>query len=99
MAAELIIAPEAEQDIDEAYAWYERQQVGLGERFLTAVDACIQAICRTPEMHAKIHEEYRRGLVRRFPYGVFYEYAEGTVIVYCVFHMSQDPEKWRQRLA
>jgi plasmid stabilization system protein ParE len=59
MAAELIIAPEAEQDIDEAYAWYERQRVGLGERFLTSVDACIQAICRTPEMHQTIHENYR----------------------------------------
>jgi plasmid stabilization system protein ParE len=98
MAAELIIAPEAEQDIDEAYAWYEEQRVGLGERFLTAVDACIQAICRTPEMHQTIHEQYRRGLVRRFPYAVFYEYAEGKVTVYCVFHMSQDPEKWRRRL-
>jgi plasmid stabilization system protein ParE len=26
MAAELIITPEAEQDIDEAYAWYESQR-------------------------------------------------------------------------
>jgi hypothetical protein len=34
MAAELVIAPEVEYDLTEAYAWYERQQVGLGERFL-----------------------------------------------------------------
>jgi plasmid stabilization system protein ParE len=50
-------------------------------------------------MHQTIHENYRRGLVRRFPYAVFYEYAEGKVIVYCVFHTSQDPEKWRRRLS
>jgi hypothetical protein len=31
MAAELIIAPEAEQDIAEAYDWYESRRVGLGE--------------------------------------------------------------------
>lgn len=31
MAAELIIAPEAEQDIAEAYAWYEGRRTGLGE--------------------------------------------------------------------
>jgi plasmid stabilization system protein ParE len=49
-------------------------------------------------MHAPFHENYRRALVRRFPYAVFYEYAEETVTVYCVFHTSQDPEKWRQRL-
>jgi plasmid stabilization system protein ParE len=77
MTAELVIAPEAAQDLDEA---------------------CIQAICRLPEMHARVHKEYRRALVRRFPYVVLYEYAAGTVIVYCVFHASRDPQKWRERL-
>jgi hypothetical protein len=40
MAAELIIAPEAEQDLAEAYAWYEGRRIGLGEEFLSGVDAC-----------------------------------------------------------
>ena len=67
MAADLIIVPEAEQDIAEAYAWYEGNRVGLGEEFFSCVDACIEAIRRTPEMHLVIHESYRRGSVRRFP--------------------------------
>jgi plasmid stabilization system protein ParE len=99
MAAELIIAPEAEQDIAEAYAWYEGRRPGLGEELLGCVDACIQAICRTLEMHPVVHEGYRRGLVRRFPYAVFYEFANNTVTVYCVFHTSRDPDKWRERLS
>ncbi|HEV3260957.1 MAG TPA: type II toxin-antitoxin system RelE/ParE family toxin [Gemmataceae bacterium] len=99
MAAELIIAPEAEQDVAEAYTWYEGQRAGLGEEFLSCVDAHIQAICRAPKAHTVIHENYRRGLVRRFPYAVFYEYANETVTVYCVFHTARDPDKWRQRLA
>src|SRR5947209_53586 len=98
MGAELILAPEAERDLAEAYGWYENRRTGLGEEFLGCVDACIQSICRTPEMHAATQENYRRGLVRRFPYAVFYEYAAGTVTVYGVFHTSQDPDKWRQRL-
>jgi plasmid stabilization system protein ParE len=99
MAAELIIASEAEHDLAEAYAWYEDRRVGLGEEFLSCVDACIHAICRTPEMCAIAFENYRQGLVRRFPYIVLYEYSEHTVTVYGVFHTSRDPEKWRQRLA
>lgn len=67
MAAELVLAPEAEQDISDAYAWYENRRHGLGEEFLSCVDACIQRICRTPELHSKVHEDYRRALVRRFP--------------------------------
>jgi toxin ParE1/3/4 len=99
MAAELILAPEAEQDMAEAYAWYEKQRAGLGEEFMTCVDACIQGICRTPEMYGVIHENYRRGLVRRFPYAVFYEYVDKSITVYCVFHTSREPGKWRQRLS
>ena len=98
MAAKLLIAREAAQDIDEAYSWYECQRAGLGEEFLTCVDACLQAICRMPKMQEKVHEEYRRGLVRRFPFAIFYEYADGAVTVYCVFHTARDPAKWRQRL-
>jgi hypothetical protein len=65
--------------------WYEGRRIGLGEDFLSCVDAGLEAIRRTPEMHALVHENYRRGLVRRFPHAVFYEYVEGTVTVYGVF--------------
>ena len=99
MPPELIFAPEVEQDLIEAYDWYEGRRPGLGEEFLSCVEACIQAIWRNAEMHAIVFADYRRGLVRRFPYSVFYESAGATVTVYCVFHNSRDPEKWRQRLA
>ena len=99
MAADLILAPEAEQDIAEAYDWYEGRRPGLGEEFLSCVDACIAAIARMPEKHPLVHENYRRGFVRRFPYAVFYEHVRERATVYCIFHTSRDPQKWRQRLA
>jgi plasmid stabilization system protein ParE len=98
MPAELIIVPEAQNDVDEAYWWYEDRRLGLGEEFLSCVEACIQAICRMPELHPVVHEEYRRALVRRFPYAVFYEYTVEQVTVYSIFHTSQSPMKWRGRL-
>jgi plasmid stabilization system protein ParE len=98
MAVEIVMTPEAEQDLSEAYDWYEQRRVGLGEDFLARVDAVIQGISRLPEFHPIVHENYRRAVVRKFPYVVFYEYAGGKVTVYCVFHTSQDPDKWRQRL-
>ena len=98
MAVELVLAPEAELDISEAYDWYERRREGLGESFLNGLGATLRAIRRSPLMHQTIHENYRRSLVRRFPYAVFYEYENDIVTVYCVFHTSQDPNKWRKRL-
>jgi len=42
---------------------------------------------------------YRRGLVRRFPYAVFYEYSKRTVFIYGILHTSRDPKKWRERIS
>ena len=81
MAVKLVIAPEAEQDLAEAYAWYERQRAGFGEEFLGCVDACIEALSRSPGMYAVVHENCRRALVRRFPYAIFYEHVEDMVTV------------------
>ena len=98
MPVELVIAPEAELDIAEAYLWYEGRRAGLGEEFLSSVDACLESIRRLPEMYPVVHEGYRRSLIRRFPYAVFYEPSGAAVTIYAVFHTSRDPDKWRQRL-
>ena len=98
MAKNLILLPEAEQDITEAYYWYQERELGLGEEFLRCIDASIQFIERNPEIYLFVHEQYRRALVRRFPYAIFYEYFEKTITVYAVFHCSQDAKKWRSPL-
>jgi hypothetical protein len=66
MPVELAIAPEAELDIAEAYEWYEGRRAGLGEEFLSSVDACLESIRRRPEMYPVVHEGYRRSLIRAF---------------------------------
>jgi hypothetical protein len=38
------------------------------------------------------------GWCTAFHLPAFYEYVEGTVTVYGVFHTARDPDKWRQRL-
>ena len=98
MAKNLILLPEAEQDITEAYYWYQERELGLGEEFLRCIDASIQFIERNPEIYVFAHEQYRRALVRRFPYAIFYESFEETITVYAVFHCSQNSKKWRSRL-
>lgn len=98
MSVEIIVAPEVELDLAEAYAWYEQRRNGLGEEFLSCVDACIQSIRRYPRSYSIIHESFRRALVRRFPYTVFYEFADQRVTVYAILHAARDPSKWRTRL-
>jgi plasmid stabilization system protein ParE len=97
MRAEFVLAPEAEEDITAAYTWYEARRPGLGEDFLSALEAVFERIRRQPEAYALIHGVYHRALLRRFPYAVFYEQDDG-VIVYGVLHSSRDPHHWRERM-
>ncbi len=98
MAARLSLTSEADHDIEEAYVWYENQRLGLGEEFLRAVEAALDIIQRLPELRAPVHRHYRRALVRRFPYSIFYKFDGATITVAYLSHTARDPDKWRGRL-
>ena len=67
--------------------------------FVESVEACLDSIQRHPTMYAIAHENYRRAVVKRFPYVIFYEHIDDATMVYAVFHTAQDPMKWRRRLS
>ena len=94
----LLIRPEAEADLDEARRWYGQRRVGLNDDFLLCVEDAIGRICRNPYHFGVVHQDIRRTLVRRFPYGIFYRAVEQQVIVLGVFHGSRDPKSWRSRV-
>ena len=98
MIRELMIRPEAEAELAEAFIWYENRLPGLGAEFLLCVDAVLSAILRNPEMYPVILKDARRALVRRFPYAIFFVVEETRVAVLAVFHAKRDPKKWQDRL-
>lgn len=62
----------AKDDLATAFAWYEQQRRGLGFEFLDCVKAGIETILQMPKLYAKHHVHFRRTLVRRFPFSIFY---------------------------
>ena len=98
MVERVIFTPESEDDVSESFNWYESREPGLGEDFLRCVEACIFAIQRHPDIFPIAIDEFRRALVRRFPFEIFYEASENRITVYAVFHCSQNPQKWLSRL-
>ncbi len=73
MTPRLVVRPAAEADIAQAALWYEQRAVGLGAEFLRAVDVALAEIARMPERFPVVHPVCRRALLRRFPYGVYFE--------------------------
>jgi len=63
----LILRKEAEQDLKDAYEWYESQQKNLGVTFISEIDAAINRIEENPQAHAKIYKNIRRAFMQTFP--------------------------------
>ena len=97
MLPEIVIRPEAEAEISEAFRWYEDKNEGLGSEFMRALDASLSYIQRNPMAYAVIHKQMRRALLRRFPYSVIYLIEGGKIVVLACFHASRDPKQWKKR--
>jgi plasmid stabilization system protein ParE len=97
MSLPLVINPLAEDDLEEAKAWYNRQRDGLGDEFLECVDEAVGQIRQFPLASAKAFEGLRRKLVRRFPYGIFFRIDDDQITVVAVYHCKRDPRGWQQR--
>lgn len=94
MTYELLVRPEAESDISEAYDWYENQRTGLGSEFVLCTEATLESIQRNPNLYPIVHKNIHRALIRRFPFGIFYIVEENEIIVLSVFHARRDPKWW-----
>ncbi len=98
MARPIIFLPEALAEAREAYIWYEEKEIGLGEDFYRALSVALTYAARNPETPRAVYMNYRRVLLRRFPYAVFYRHDADVIHIFSVFHCSQNPEKWMKRL-
>jgi plasmid stabilization system protein ParE len=92
-----IVRPAAAADIDEAYLWYESQGVGLGNEFLAAAQAVVDAIAEDPLKHPVVHRNTRRTLLKRFPYALYYRVYDDVVVVVACMHGRRSPSRWQSR--
>ena len=98
MIEQVIYTPEARTDVLDAYGWYQSREPGLGTDFLRCLEACVSLIQRHPLLSKVAVHPFRRALIRRFPYELFYRPGSNQLIIVAVFHCAQDPGKWKRRL-
>jgi len=94
----LIIRPEAEDDLKEAFSWYEDKRKGLGYDFLLHVDAGIRFIVRNPEIHPATYQKTRIHLIKRFPYKIIYLIEHQRLIILAVLHGKRSPQIIEKRI-
>lgn len=84
--------PEVEDDAVLAYHWYEGKVPGLGEEFLRTFYAGAVEIARNPLLYPPLHRQFRRRLLRRFPYALYFTVEDQEIVVLGLFHCARDPK-------
>jgi toxin ParE1/3/4 len=93
----LIFKPFAEDEATQAALWYNDKSSGLGNDFLLALDAKINAIQRNPTQFQEVYKSIRRAVISRFPFGVFFTIENDTIYILAVLHTSRNPKIWKGR--
>lgn len=94
----VIIRPEAENDLKEAFLWYEDKRKGLGHDFLLQVDVGMRAIERNPRVHPTKYKGTRGHFVKRFPYKIIYIFEEREIIILSILHGKRSPNLTKRRI-
>lgn len=108
MSYNLIILPEAREDILQSALWYTDNHDPSGllaNAFLDAIDQTLERLKESPTYHSIRHDDVRaipvrreapRGQPRNFPYVLFYRFRDPDIVVVQVFAVRADPGKIRR---
>lgn len=95
----VVFAPFARAELEAAAQWYEVRAPGLGEQLVLGIDETLQRISEAPASFPKWEgdQRFRRVVVQRFPYVVFYRERAGQIEVTAIAHGARKPGYWLER--
>jgi toxin ParE1/3/4 len=89
--------PAADEELNEAAAYYEERVPGLGEDLLAEAEAGRDLLSLQPNLGVKLDAIHRRLPLRRFPFGLIFRVDPGAVRVVAFAHNRRRPGYWRSR--
>ena len=92
------IARSAERDLLDGFAFYERQQAGIGSYFLDSLYADVDSLVLYAGIHPKSVGRLHRTLAKRFPFAIYYDLKDSVVTVVAILDCRQDPASIVERL-
>lgn len=88
---EIVLLQGAQADLLEAYSRF-------GGGLYEAADAALEQIRQFPESAPVFHRNYRRKVIYRYPFGIFYDTHGKRLFVKAVLDLRQDPSTILKRL-
>lgn len=90
----ITVSRRAQEEISEAFLWYENKQIGLGTTLLQLLEDKLAVLQNNPHQYPAVHKSIRRALIKKFPYSIFYIVEKETIEVLAFFHMKRKPIRW-----
>jgi len=81
----------AANDLIDGFHFYENQEEGLGDYFLTNLEMDIESLSLLGGIHLKYHGIFHRCLSKRFPFAIYYGVSDGVVLVRAVIDCRKKP--------
>ena len=87
----------ARKEIFESWVWYEKQEVGLGDRFEDEVFRKIALIAENP-LHYPMKKRLREVTTDTLPFLIVYKVnkIDKLIMIVSVFHTSRHPSRKRK---
>ena len=80
-----------EFDLRHAQDFYDSWLTGGAENFRTRFREMVTAISWNPEQFPKKHRQFRRTIIRRTYFGIYFAIEPGVTTVVAVLDMRRDP--------
>lgn len=77
----VVISPMAIVDVEQAVAYYEEKQIGVGTRFAVQLQNTFNSIKRNPFFGSVRYEDIRCAAIKKFPYLVHYHISKKELLV------------------
>ena len=94
----ILINPDALQDIQEAFEWYNSRQVNLGQEFLFVLHECFNLLRSSPRFQIR-YANIRCLPLKGYPYMIHFtlDKSTQTVVIRAVINTHRDPKIWKER--
>jgi len=90
--------PHADREYIAHALFYERQEAGLGSRFVDEIERGIEILVSQPRIGPQFKEGFRYFVLDIFPFSLIYRIEPERIWIVAVAHQSRRPNYWRERI-
>lgn len=87
-----------ESDLRQAHAFYDSWQTHGAQKFQAKFRDSIAWIEWNPELFPRKYKRFRRAIIRKTYFGIYYVIEPGVTVIVAVLDLRQDPRAIRKML-